>query len=307
MDSVMEERKHSFLFQIISIIDPWKLLLGVIFYALGAAIASYLKEVISWDLYFSGQILIICLHISSMYMEEFFSRISNRRLILQEKRLQITKKRMPFSNYLLLISFSFLTITLVFCLLLINHNAIHLFSGCLLSVVFLLLLSLSVPPMMLRKRGAGEFFEGVMVANLIPAFSLSLQGGQPIRLLATLTLPLFFLVLSGFMAITLPAYGKRLEDSGYSMMERLGWRAGMLIHNILILCSYLVMLLAVLLGQSWRITWPGLLTVLIAIPQVMQIIAIGRGAKPRWGLVKLLAYSLPAITTYLFVFTLWIR
>ncbi len=303
----MEERKRSLLFQIINIINPWKLLLGIIFYALGAAIASYLKEVISWDLYLSGQILIICLHISSMYLEEYFARISNRILILQERKLQITKKRMPFTTYILLLSFSFLTIALVFCLLLVNHDAIHFFGGCLLSVIFLLLFFLSSPPITLRKRGAGEFFEGVVVANLIPAFSLSLQGGEPIRLLATLTLPLFFLVLSGFMAVTLPAYGKRLEDSGYSMMERLGWRAGMLIHNILVLSSYVLMLLAVLLGQSWRITWPGLLTILIAILQILQIIAISRGASPRWGLVKLLAYSLPAITTYLFVFTLWIR
>jgi 1,4-dihydroxy-2-naphthoate octaprenyltransferase len=304
----MEEQKNSSIIkQFFRVMDPWKLFLNLFFYSLGVAIVHFQQKDVSWSVYISGQIVMLGVQISAMYLVEYFTRITNSQLILQEQRARTQRKSFLSSANILQLAFSFLTIAAVFSFLLISQGRIHVYQSLVLTIIVLLWLFLSLPPIKFKQRGAGELVEAIVITNLIPAFALSVQTEDMSRLIVTITLPLLFLCLPAFMAITLPEYGKKGPLSGTSMMEKMGWQAGMLMHNILIPTAYLLMVLTTFMGQPWQITWPGLLSLPVAILQVLQMIAIGRGAKPRWKLLLFSSYSLPILAVYLFLFTLWIK
>jgi 1,4-dihydroxy-2-naphthoate octaprenyltransferase len=304
----MDEQKNSSIIrQCFKVMDPWKLFLNLFFYSLGVAIVHFQNKAISWSAYISGQAVMLGVQISAMYLVDYFARITNPQMILQEQRAKAQRKSLLSSTNILQVAFSFLTIAAVFSFLLISQRRIHVYQGVVLVIIVLLWMFLSLPPLKFKQRGAGELVEAIVITNLIPTFALSVQTDDMSRLLVTITLPLLFLCLPAFMAITLPDYGKKGPILGTSMMEKMGWQGGMLMHNILIPTAYLLMMLTTFMGQPWKITWPGLLSMPVAILQVLQMIAIGRGAKPRWRFLQFTSYALPVLAVYLFLFTLWIK
>jgi 1,4-dihydroxy-2-naphthoate octaprenyltransferase len=92
-----------------------------------------------------------------------------------------------------------------------------------------------------------------------------------------------------------------------TLMQRLGWQNGMLLHNLLILCAYILLMLAVPFGLPWRIGLPALLTFPVGLFQVWMIQRIAAGAKPQWKMLKVSAAAVFGITAYLLTFSFWIR
>ena len=79
-------------------------------------------------------------------------------------------------------------------------------------------------------------------------------------------------------------------------MTRLTWEPGMNLHNILILCSYLLLVMALLLGLPWSLGWPGLLTFPIGIYQIWQMRQIANGVKPNWKVLNFTATGLKILS-----------
>ncbi len=90
-------------------------------------------------------------------------------------------------------------------------------------------------------------------------------------------------------------------------MVRLGWQAGMNLHNILILTSYLLLILAASYGYPWFATWPALLTLPLGVFQIVQMRRIANGSKPQWNILVIGALALFSVTVYLITFAFWIN
>jgi len=276
------------------------LLASVLLYALGGGIADYLGHAIHWDAYLAGQAEVLFLLLSSYFLREFYS------LPMVPPSQRGLGAPVISRNYLLAVSATSLTAGAVLTVLLFASGALNFSGFVFLGAAFVLAMLYALPPFRLVYSGYGELVLAIVMANLVPSIALMLQGGEFHRLVVLLTFPLTFLYLSSYLAVHLERYAQDVREGRRTMLTRLGWQRGMNLHNLLILLGYFTLGSAALVGLPWRLTWPGLLGLVIGAFQIYQMIAIGNGSKPRWVLLRITAASTFALTVYFMAFALWI-
>jgi 1,4-dihydroxy-2-naphthoate octaprenyltransferase len=165
----------------------------------------------------------------------------------------------------------------------------------------------AVPPVRLEATGYGELTTSILVANLVPAFSLLLQTGEFHRLLAMATFPLTALHLAMLLAFELPDYGNDMKHGKRTLMVRLGWQLGMRLHNILILFSFLLLGIAIARGLPLGIALPAFLVLPLGLLQIWNMNRIFAGAKPHWNSLTLAAMIIFGLTSYMLTYSFWTR
>jgi len=98
-------------------------------------------------------------------------------------------------------------------------------------------LAYSTPPIKLEGSGYGELMVSVIVAFMLPAYAFILQTGELHRLVAMSAFPLTVMHLAMLLAFELPDYANDIKFGKRTIMVRIGWRNGMILHNILILSA----------------------------------------------------------------------
>lgn len=109
------------------------------------------------------------------------------------------------------------------------------------------------------------------------------------------------------LALQIPAYAADTKYSRRTLMIRMGWQRGMVFHNILILTSFLLLVMAALWGFPWSITWPALLPLPLGLYQIFQMRAIANGVKPNYRALTAGALALFAAMAYLLTFAFWMN
>jgi len=165
----------------------------------------------------------------------------------------------------------------------------------------------SVPPIDLSTSGYGELVASILVANFVPFFAFLLQTGELHRLLVMTTFPLTALHLAMMLAYEFPDYASDFKYQKQTLLVRMGWERGMLMHNLLILVSFLVLGTAAILGLPLAIALPGFLSLPLGLFQIWMMNRIGDGAKPNWPALTFTAAALLGITVYLLMFAFWTR
>ncbi|HMD89062.1 MAG TPA: prenyltransferase [Anaerolineaceae bacterium] len=305
----MKKSTPSQLSQFLQYSRPWNLLEGILFYALGVGIVHYLGHPIDWKIYILGQACITMLQLSSYYLTVYYDRLfpTTPELISQNSKKENddeSAKELPRQVFQLT-SLTTLTVGAVMTVLLLANRALNLQALLILGIAFFLAFFYAVPPLRLVYSGYGELSQAIFISTLVPAFAFLLQTGELHRLLPMLTFPLAALYLAMLLALSLKDYSRDLKNERKTLLVRLGWPHGMRLHNILIVATYILLLLAFISGMPWGLTWPGLLTLPLAGFQIWQFIQINGGAKPHWGLLSLTATGTLLLTTYLITFTLW--
>jgi 1,4-dihydroxy-2-naphthoate octaprenyltransferase len=190
---------------------------------------------------------------------------------------------------------------------LISQTALPPAALLIMVIAFLGAFFYSAPPIRLASSGYGELTTSILVANLVPAFAFILQTGDLHRLISMSTFPLTALHLSMMLAYELPDYGSDLRYEKKTLMVRMGWQSGMLIHNLLILASYLLLGLAMVYGLPLPIALPGFFTLPLGLFQIWQMRRIADGRPPNWTALTLGSAMLFALTAYLLAFSFWTR
>ncbi len=208
-----------------------------------------------------------------------------------------------------LLTFALLCLTgaTVSTFIILGNRATDLPLALLIVLVFLLLLFASMPPFFLQRKGYGEIIEVFSITILIPAAAMLLNIGKLLPLLEMLTVPVLFVFLAAKLIFSLRNY---LEDKtgGYpNLLNRLDWEKSMRLHNLLIISAYALIAVFGVIGLSWGLTWPMLLTMPVAAFQVLQILGIMRGGKPNWKVLEWTAGSLTGLMCYLILLTLWLN
>ena len=289
---------------------PHFLLGGVLLYALGVGIARYLGTPIDWVVYFLGQAWVTLMQLSTHFLNEYFDSPADANNI----------NRTPFSGgsgaigpgrlrraAALWGGIGCLTAAASFTILLMQQARLAPETVMVMLLIFLGAFFYAVPPVKLASSGYGELTTSILVATLVPAFGLLLQTGELHRLLAMTTFPLVFIHMAMLLAFELPDYGNDLKHEKRTILVRLGWERGMMLHNLLVLCAYLLLGLAMLMGLPVAIALPALFTLPVGLLQIWHMQNIAAGAKPNWNLLTLTGIAMFAITAYLLTFSLWTR
>lgn len=286
-------------FQILKISD---LLLVLVFYILGAGLVRMNGAAISWLRFFIGMICVLALFSAMPFLEIRFSKIQSALDYEKGK----SDRSFSAANYLQ-IGLGFLAITAFFIVFLSIKQAITISAGIIFFLIFILIIFMVIPPIRLIQKGLGEIPFAILVGNLVPGFAYFTQASDYSRNLLSVTLPLTLLILANRLAISLEGYGK---DSGLfrkTMMESMEWRRGISFHNLIILVAFLLMVIFGIIGQPWKLTWPGLLVLPLGIYEIWQLWKISQGAKPNWKILKLTSYGMIYLAAYFISLTTWIR
>ena len=289
---------------------PLFLLGGVLMYALGVGIASYLGMGIDWGVYFLGQFWVTTLQLAGQYLNEYFDAPQDNQ----------NPNRTPFTGgsgalgadglprrTALIAAAGSLTVTASFTVLLLVTARLAPATLLIMIIGFSGALLYSVPPVRLSSTGYGELVTSFLVANLVPAFAFLLQSGDLHRLLAMATFPLTLLHLAMMLAFEFPDYATDVRLGKRTLLVRMGWQRAMLLHNMLILFAYITLGLAVLFGLPFFIALPSLLTFPLGFLQIWQMRRIADGEKPNWTALTLTAIVLFTVVAYLLAFTFWTR
>ena len=295
---------------IILLSRPVFLLGGALFYALGAGIARYLGTPIDWGLYFLGQAYVTTMQLSAQYLNEYFDAPAD----------QENPNRTPFSGgsgavgegklsqeTVMWAALTTLTILASLTVVMLNVTSLSPLLVTIVGLAFLGSFFYSAPPVKLANSGYGELTTSVLVANLVPVFAFVLQYGELHRLLVMSTFPLTALHLAMMIVFEFPDYLNDIKFEKYTLLVRVGWERGMVLHNILILTAFLLLGLAATFGLPLAIVLPALLPLPLGLLQIWQMRRIAGGGKPNWTTMGFTAAVLLGSVAYLLAFAFWTR
>ncbi len=289
---------------------PHFLLGAALLYALGVSIAHYLGATIDWSLYLLGQAWGTMVQLSAHYLNEYFDSSADaenpNRTLFSGGSGALGEGKLPREVAFWAAIFSMAMAASFTALILRDAHP----SAALILVMVLIFLGAffySTPPIRLASSGYGELTTTVIVANLVPTMGYLLQHGELHRLVAMVTFPLTALHLAMMLAFELPDYASDIKYQKRTLMVRLGWERGMALHNGLILCSYVLVGIAMVSGLPLTIAVPMLLTLPLGIFSIWSMNRIADGRKPNWKVLTFTAASLFGVAAYLATFTFWIR
>ena len=272
-------------------------------FVFGTAIADYLgHSPVVWKVLL-GTLTVWFILGGSQILFEYFNRVNAgvAPFSLYEEKTDI---EIPPPQTLLTVFIVLMTLALAFGFGLTRNAAnvgltILLLAGLLLSSV------LFIGQPRLVYSGYGELVQGLILCSFVPAFAFSLQSGEIHQLFLPVTFPLIFIFLAVSLALELDSYAADLKQERRTLLIRLSWQRGVILHHVLLLVGFILLAFAPLFGVAWRLVWPALLALSVAVLEVWLVNRIALGLPPRWALLKFtvwLAYMLPV---YLLAITFW--
>jgi 1,4-dihydroxy-2-naphthoate octaprenyltransferase len=284
-------------------------LLGVaVVYALGAGIARYLGVEIDWSVYLLGQAWVTLLQLSTQYFNEYYNapadQVNPNRTWLTGGSGVLGPGKLPRRVALMaaLVCLAFLA---SFTVLIISKTNPPPGAYLIMGLAFLCAFFYSNPPLSLESSGYGELITSVLVGFMVPAFAFVLQYGELHRLVAMCGFPLVAAHMAMLLAFDLPDYGTDLKFEKRTLMIRLGWQNGMVLHNALILVVYLLLLVARSFGLPGFATIAGFLSLPVGLFQIWQMRSIANGGRVNWNALTIGGVALVAALSYLLTYAFW--
>jgi len=279
-------------------------------FGLGTGIARYLGVPVDWGVYLLGQGWVTLLQLSMHYLGDYFAHPADmkneRRTPFSERSDSLGPGKLPRS-LALWAGVSCLSIAASLTVLLLRLTGTAPAVYLMMILIMLGVLSYSIPPLKLASSGYGELLMSILVANLIPALAYLLQAGEWSRLLSMTTFPLLLLHLAMMIAFEFPDYATDTKFQKSTLLVRIGWQRGMLLHNFLLLGGFGLLGVAWALGLPYRIVLPALIVFPVAVFQIWMMNRIENGAPPNWLLFTVAAAGIFGLTAYLLAYSFWMR
>lgn len=294
--------------QVLRLTLPVQLLLALLTYSLGVGIARYLGVVLRSEPEFVGAFILVLLLAASNLLVAYF-RPANEPVFAPaaDGKQPAPAEREQLRSYLLLFGAAFLAVAGVLIFLLQRGGFIEIDSALLLVIFALLALGTAVPPVRLTNRGFGEIVKAYLLGSLTPNLAFLLQSPDYNRMVNLFTFPLFLIALACFLAFDFPTFAEDLKYERRTLLMSLTWQRAVILHDLLLIAAYGSLLAAPLLGVSFQLIWPGLLTLPLAGYQIFALHNIAAGAKPLWAAFTVTALAVFGLTAYLFSLTFWLH
>lgn len=300
---------------------PW-LSLGIgLLYTLGAGLARYLGATLDWLGFWSGLACVILIQCGGSLLVAYFDpHLAERLQELQPRQRSsedanglIQTSTRPLDAFALVRYQRAILVAAFACLAAVGSLSILLAvagrPGPALLVWLLFgaigTFTYCAPPLRLETSGYGELLLAVLISQVVPAIGFILQEGGFHPLLSTSTLPLVVLALAMWIALDFPRFSRNNRLGMKTLVIRMGWKNGMLVHNLLILSAYLLLGLAVFGGLPWFVTLAALASLPIGLLQVWQMWRISQGLPPNWPIFTLNAVATFGSMAYLIAYSYW--
>jgi len=293
----------------VQLVRPLFLLGGFLVYALGVGMAKYLGAPVDWGIYLVGQAWVTTLQLCTHFLNEYYNSPEDAQ----------NPNRTPFSGgsgatgegkiprrNVMLFALTCLTVLASLTVLMIAQVKPDPVVWWIMGFAFLGAFFYSTPPVRLEASGYGELTTTILVAVLVPAFSFILQYGDLHRLIPMSTFPLAFMHLAMMIAIEFPDYSTDSRIGKNTLLVRMGWKNGILVHDISILVTYLLLVLAFSFGFPRSVTLAALLTFPFGLLQMWQMRRIAIGLKPMWTALTMNAVVSFGTLVYMLAFAFWI-
>ena len=269
-------------------------------FILGTALADYLGHTLDTWMTMLGGLTIWCILTGSCILFEYIQRVSTGAAPFMAG----TETEMPSARALLIAFIILTTLAMAFGFGL-SRSAPDPWLTILLLAGLLLLSVFFIGQPKLVFSGYGELIEGVILCSLVPAFAYTLQSGEiPVSFLAV-TFPLIFIFLAVSLALEFESYAGDLKHEHRSLLLRLNWQRGVGLHHVLLLLGYILLACAPFFGVAWRLVWPAMLALTIALLEIWLVNRIVLGYPPRWPLLRLTAWLAFILPVYLLAITFW--
>ena len=282
--------------------SPLYVAFTVLTYVLGAGVARYLGASIDARILALG-LLSQCLNVGTMNALAAVFRPASEPIFPGETRQQRTAVRDAalYASIASLAAYGMACVGIFAAIAPTASTVICLVASPVLAVVY------AVPPARFMDRGFGELLLATQVALLAPSVGFALQGQGPNLLLTACTLSLTLLLLATILGPQLQSYADDVQYRRATLMTRLGWENALRLHSVLVICTYLVLGIAVAWGFAADLFVPAFLAVPFAALQVLFLRNITLGAKPFWRLLKANANAVFVLTTYVLALGFWRR
>ena len=287
---------------------PLYLISNILVYALGVGIARYLGEPLDIGNYLLGQFWTLTLQLGGHFLAAYFLLDVHPR---QPDRIIISKDNNGSNesirkDVLLWAAFAAFAAMTSITLMLIRTN-VSVAVLVVMGLIFLGTIFYSLPPLQLARTGYGEITLSLLMANLVPALAFLLHADGLHRLVAVSTFPLTMLHLAMLLAIQFPEYLEDVKQQKGTILVRLGWQRGMILHNLLVLSAFVLIGAAMLVVLPSPVGMTAFFVFPLGLFQVWYMTRINAGAKPIWRLLTYNAIFTFGLTAYLLAFGFWTR
>jgi 1,4-dihydroxy-2-naphthoate octaprenyltransferase len=297
-----------FVILFIRLTRPLFLLGAILLYTLGAGIAHYLGTIFNWGLFWMGLVWVLLLQLSAHYLNEYydapFDQGNENRTPFSGGSGALGPGRLP-RRVAIIAALTTLTFLASLTVLILAQWQIPVLSTFIMGLAFLGAFFYSVPPVALERSGYGELTTSFLVAFLLPGYAFSLQTGEFHRLVAMTGFPLVTLHLAMMVSFEFPDYFNDVKNGKQTLLVRLGWQNGILLHNILVLTAFFLVGLALSFKMPVFAALPAFLPLPLALLQIWQYRRISAGSKPNWTALTLNGLALFAAMAYLFAYSFW--
>lgn len=296
--------------RLIRLARPHFLLGGILLYALGGGIAYYLGIPLNWEVFILGQAWVTLGQLGTLFLNEYFDGPADQdnpnRTLFTGGSGEIGPGKLPRAAALWgavgsLAAVASLTVMLV------QRANLSIVTVLYMTLIFLGAFFYSILPVRLEGSGYGELTTSILVAHLVPGFAFLLQTGDLHQLVLLATFPLVFIHLAMMLALSVPDFSHDMKHDKRTLIVRVGWQAGMRIHNLAILVGFFFLGLAVILGLPWQIGGWAFLVLPLGLLQIWTMNRIASGVKPHWGGLTLAAVVLFVSMAYLLTWSFWTR
>ena len=288
---------------LLKIIKPFQLVSLVFSYLLGAGLVHYVREMKSWPVFIQGGFFLILVNLSFECLR-LLQRLADPRqwpdgLAFKDARLvrwlsaAIAATMLTIATTILI---SWMQSGVVWQGLVILMTIMLVVGGlyC-FSQVFEALIRFEL------------LIEVVLIIVIPPALAYFLQSNDLNQLLTMVVIAL----VPGYLANRLLALLKRFDSDQTSgvatIVVLMGWENTMLLHNALILLTYLLFAVITLMGFPWFMIWPVFLSLPIGLLEIWLVERVKHGMKPLWGVMQFATACVLWIPMYLTGFALWVR
>ena len=283
-------------------IRPLHLLTSLVMYALGISFARFLGERIDPDALLKGLVWLVSLSEGLNFLGDYFEAPFDQGLPERQ-----TQKQDQKSEVLVYIAAALLAAAALLSVFWIASGGLSTPLALVLVFYFLIYGSLVVPGLGLNTSGIGEFFTSLVLVVLPPAIGYLAQVGEYHRFLTLAVFPLFPLHLGLVLTLRLKTYAEDSRLERRTLLVRLGWKRGIVVHNLMILSGFLFFGFALLFGMSTRMLAPVFLTLPAAAYLIWTLNNLERGAPVRWKLIRLLSLVVFFLPVYMIFYTAWFR
>jgi len=272
-------------------------------YTLGAGLVQYIRSLRAWDEIIQGGFFLFLVVLSFELLQENQQLQDIKNWPKDASSNEV--KRVRWVIALMIASFLTVAVT-IFVDWMMNNilgpGIVFLVAGYLIlcAIYFLSGSNKALRPFRI-------LIEALLFVVLPPAMAFFIQSSEFHRFLTLVVVGLIPAFLAYRVLIQLKSF---IDDRRYgkiTFVTYIGWEKAMVVHNALILLTYLIFAFIAIIGFPWFLLWPVFLTLPIGLVEIWLLERVHHGSKPLWRIMQFASACVLFIPIYLLGFAFWIR